>query len=404
MIVRRGYVARLAPTSKQAELLDAQGHATRALWNLLHEWWQMNSQNRRISPAEASAAIRLARREIDWLAIVPAQAAEAVFKTYYRSWKNCWAGRSKEPRFKARARARMAVDIPQAEDLRTRRLSARWGRVTVMKVGHVKFHWTRKMPGRVTGARLSNDSLGWHILFRTEIEMPDPTPHLGPSIGVDRGVNVALALSDGKHRTHGAWLRPKEVERFIRLNHEAARKQRSRKRGQPVSNRLYRTYRQIAAIYARAKRRRYDWQHKVTTDLARKYGLIVVEDLQLANMTRSAKGTIDKPGKGVRQKSGLNRVMLDEAHGRTIEFLAYKLAERGGTLGKVPAAYTSLRCSACGVLGERVTTQFSCPSCGFAGHADYNAALNILAAGLAVNGRQGVPTRACAPSTTRGAV
>ncbi len=107
-------------------------------------------------------------------------------------------------------------------------------------------------------------------------------------------------------------------------------------------------------------------------------------------MTRAAKGTVAEPGRKVRQKAGLNRVMLNEAHARTVELLEYKLAERGGQLLRVPASYTSQTCSACGHRdpASRAGIRFVCTSCGWTGHADTNAAVNILnAAGLAVYGR-----------------
>ena len=239
--------------------------------------------------------------------------------------------------------------------------------------------------GRITGARLVKDVLGWHIVFRAEVETGTPAPHQGPAVGIDRGVNVALALSDGTDHTHGSWLRPKEAERLLRLERRAARQKRARKPFERPSNRLHRTYDQIAGVRARAKRRRHDWQHQTTMAIAEKYGVVVVEHLRVKNMTRSAKGTVAEPGSNVRQKAGLNRVMLNEAHARTVDLLAYKLAERGGQLLKVPAAYTSQTCSGCGHRDPRSRNgvTFTCTSCGHAGHADTNAAQNILhAAGL----------------------
>ncbi|WP_444962965.1 RNA-guided endonuclease InsQ/TnpB family protein [Nocardiopsis sp. M1B1] len=145
----------------------------------------------------------------------------------------------------------------------------------------------------------------------------------------------------------------------------------------------HRTYGRIRRLRARATRRHQDWQHKVTTALAERYGTVVVEALTITNMTKSAKGTIEQPGKRVRQKSGLNRAIAQEAWGRTVTMLAYKLAHRGGTLVRVPAPGTSQRCSACGFTtpGSRQNqATFVCKKdgCGFTANADYNAARNIL--------------------------
>jgi putative transposase len=396
MKIQHGYVRRLTLTAGQAEALDLQGHAARAMWNLLHEWSQWGGRDRRPTLKQADDAIRQARAEIPWLADLPAQAAQQVLKTYVKAWRNFFEGRARPPEFKGRLRSRMAVDVPQGRDLTVQRLSRHVGQVRIPKIGVVRFRWSGPIPGvgrepgRLTGARLVKDVLGWHVVFRTEIESVEPRPHSGPAVGIDRGVNVAVALSDGNDQIHGPWYGPKEAARLLRLERRAARQKRARKPFERTSNRLHRTYDQIAGLRARATRRRLDWQHKTTTALAERYGVIVVEDLHLTNMVKSAKGTAEKPGKKVRQKAGLNRVMLDEAHGRTVDLLTYKLAERGGTLVKVPAPGTSQTCSTCGHRDRKSRSgiKFVCTSCGWVGHADTNAAVNILnAAGLAVYGR-----------------
>ncbi len=396
MKVNHGYVRRLNLTQDQAAALDVQGHAARAMWNLLHDWWTWGGRHRRPTLKQADEAIRQARTDIPWLADLPAQAAQQVLKTYMRAWRNFFEGRARPPEFKSRMRARMSVDVPQGRDLAVKRLSRHHAQVRIPKVGVVRLRWSGPIPGvgrepgRVTGARLVKDALGWHVAFRTEVEIGEPAQHPGPAVGIDRGVNVALALSDGNDLTHGPWIRPKEAERLLRLERKAARQKRARRPFEPTSKRLHRTYDQIAQVRARIKRRRDDWQHKATTTIARRYGVVMVEDLRLTNMVKSAKGTVEQPGVNVRQKAGLNRVMLGEAHGRTVDLLAYKLAERGGTLVKVPAAGTSQTCSVCGHRDpdSRKGIRFVCTSCGWVGHADTNAALNIkYAAGRVVNGR-----------------
>ena len=397
-----GYVRRLDPTPAQTEALDDQAHAARALWNLLHDWTTGHGRCHRPSLKDADEAIRLARKEIPWLAAVPTQAAQAILKTYRRAWTNFFEGRAMPPEFKGRLRSRAAIDIPQARDLAVKRLNRRWAQMWVPKVGVVRFRWTGPIPGvgrepgKVTGARLVREADGWHVAFRTEAVIADPTPRTGPMVGIDRGVNVALALSDGNDQTHGSWMKPKEQERLLRLERTAARKRRHQKRGATVSNRLSRTYDQIAKLRARAKRRRTDWQHQTTTALANQYGVITAEDLKIANMVRKPKPKPD-PDKASnflpnrrKAKAGLNRAMLGEAHATTVTMLAYKLTERGGTLIKVPAAGTSQTCSqpGCGHRDplSRKGIKFLCTKCGWVGHADTNAAVNIHAAGQVVYG------------------
>lgn len=139
--------------------------------------------------------------------------------------------------------------------------------------------------------------------------------------------------------------------------------------------------RRAAKLSARRARIRRDWQHKTSLDLTRRFGTVAIEDLKIKNMTASAKGTAEKPGRMVRQKAGLNRSILNQGWFAFETILAYKLAERGGTLVKVNPAYTSQTCSDCGTIDKQSResqARFVCRHCGFRAHADHNAAINIL--------------------------
>lgn len=173
----------------------------------------------------ADAAIRLARKEVDWLALLPAQAAQALLKAYVQAWRNCWDGWADAPKFKARLRFVMSVDIPQGRDLHVQRVHRRWGMVNIPKVGRVRFRWTKDLPigrradkeNRVTGARLVKDALGWHIAFRVQTFDSMPKSHPGPEVGIDVGITVPMALSDGGSKTHREWLTDKEQATLVRL-------------------------------------------------------------------------------------------------------------------------------------------------------------------------------------------
>jgi putative transposase len=272
-------------------------------------------------------------------------------------------------------------------------------------VGRVRFRWTKALPGignnspagKVTGARLVKETGGWHLVFRIERHLPLPAPHQGPKVGMDRGITVPLALSTGGKLRHKPWLTHGEQARLLRLERTAARRRAARTRGEPVSNRLARTYDQIAKLRAKVKRRAYDWQHQITTALARRYSAIVVEDLNITNMMRSAAGTVEAPGINVAQKRGLNRSIGGESWGRAVAFLTYKTADRGGCVPKVPPQGTSTECHRCHTTtaGSRESqSRFACKNvrCGWIGNADTNAAGNQLhrynsAAGSAVTGR-----------------
>ncbi|WP_327048016.1 hypothetical protein OG320_09125 [Microbispora sp. NBC_01189] len=120
----RAHVARLDLSAARVAVLDGQAHAARALWNLLHEFCTFR-QGRLATVKDCDAAIRQARREIDWMGRLPAQAAQAVLRTYRQAWANFFnpAHPGKRPTFKGRFRSRLAVDVPQARDLQITRVT-----------------------------------------------------------------------------------------------------------------------------------------------------------------------------------------------------------------------------------------------------------------------------------------
>jgi transposase len=199
-------------------------------------------------------------------------------------------------------------------------------------------------------------------------------------VGIDRGVAVSAALSTGELlRVPG--LGGAERTRLRRLERKLARARRG-------SNRRMRVKHAIARLKARQTDRRKDWAEKASTGIARRFDMIRVEDLHIANMTRSARGTAQNPGSNVRQKAGLNREIMRSGWGLLVRRLEDKAP---GRVEKVKPHYTSQRCSACGHVdpeSRESQARFVCTACGFACHADVNAARNI-AAGHAVTARGG---------------
>ncbi len=261
-----------------------------------------------------------------------------------------------------------------------RRLSRKTGQVWMPKAGWVRFRWSRAVPPGAKSYRVTQDRAGrWHVAFAV-IPAPVPAPGNGQVVGVDRGVAVSAALSTGQ-RLHCPGLGVRERTRLRRLQRRLARAKRG-------SNRRGRVKHAIARLRARETDRRKDWAEKTSTGIARRFDVIRVEDLQIPNMTRSAKGTRENPGRNVRQKAGLNRGILRSGWGLLVRRLQEKAPDR---VEKIKPHYTSQRCSACGQV-DRASREsqavFRCTACGFAGNADVNAARNI-AAGHAVTARGG---------------
>jgi putative transposase len=220
----------------------------------------------------------------------------------------------------------------------------------------------------------------WHVAFAA-IPDPVPAPRTGEVVGIDRGVAVSAALSTGE-MLHAPGLTTREKARLLRLKRKLARARRG-------SNRRARVRLAIARLRARETDRRRDWAEKTSTGIARRFDVIRVEDLQIRHMTRSAKGTAENPGLNVRAKAGLNRQILRSGWGLLVRRLHDKAP---GRVEKITPAFTSQRCSACGHVDRKSRESqagFRCTACGYACHADVNAARNI-AAGHAVTARGGV--------------
>jgi transposase len=261
-----------------------------------------------------------------------------------------------------------------------RRLSRNTGEVWVPKADWVRFRWSRAVPPGVKSYRVTLDRAGrWHIAFAA-IPAPVLAPGTGRVVGIDRGVAVSAALSTGD-RLHAPGLAWREQARLRRLERKLARAKRGSARRKKL--RLA-----IARLRARETDRRKDWAEHKSTEIARRFDLIKVEDLRIKNMTRSAKGTREAPGRRVRQKAGLNRGILRSGWGLLVRRLEQKAP---GRVERVNPAFTSQRCSACGHVdakSRKSQARFVCTACGYACHADVNAAINI-AAGHAVTARGG---------------
>ena len=233
---------------------------------------------------------------------------------------------------------------------------------------------------QLTAARAEHPWLAAGSQTVQQQALRDFTQAMAAFLDIDRGVAVSAALSTGQLLRCPA-LTARERARLRRLQRKLARAARG-------SNRRSRARHAIARLKARETDRRKDWAEKTSTGIARRFDVIRVENLKITTMTRSAKGTRENPGRGVRAKAGLNRGILASGWGLLVRRLQDKAPDR---VQKIKPHYTSQRCSACGEVdrGSRESQAvFRCTACGFAGNADVNAAVNI-AAGRAVTARGG---------------
>ena len=198
--------------------------------------------------------------------------------------------------------------------------------------------------------------------------------------GVDRGVTVAVACSDGTMRDR-QFSTPGEARRYLVLQKKLARQKKG-------STNRKKTVAALRQVKRRERDRRQDFVSWTANRLATRHGMVAVEDLKTRNMTRSAKGTVTEPGSRVAQKAGLNRSILGKGWHKLQLALENVARCTGTTIVKVPAAYTSQRCSACRTVdpeSRESQAVFRCTTCGYEENADVNAAKNVLADGLSVS-------------------
>jgi putative transposase len=377
---------RLYPSPAQEVVLrDHCAHA-RYVWNLAVEqesWWRPG-HTLTSGYAEQCRQLTAARAEHAWLRVGSQMVQQQALRDFAQAMAYFFAGTHRKPSWRKAGRDE-GFRVVALRPRQVQRLTRRIGRIWVPKAGWVRFRWSRAVPASKS-YRVTRDRSGrWHIAFAA-IPEPIPGPGTGAVVGIDRGVAISAALSTGELLTVPR-LRPMRQRRLRRLQRKLARARRG-------SDRRVRVKLAIARLKARETDARKDWAEKASTDLARRFDVIRVEDLKICNMTRSAKGTVEAPGRKVAQKSGLNREILRSGWGLLVSRLEDKAP---GRVEKIDAAFTSQRCSACGHIAAKSRKSqalFACVACSYTLDADVNAARNI-AAGHAVTarGRPGFPGR-----------
>ena len=225
----------------------------------------------------------------------------------------------------------------------------------------------------------------WAVSIQTEMEVQEPTPRTSPEIGLDLGVVSFATRSDGTQLHPDERLVRAMKRAEDRLRWEQRKLSRKYRKG-PKSRNFAKQKLRVARACEKVADMRRDFLHEASTTMSETQAVVYVEDLKIRNMTRSARGTRENPGRNVRQKSGLNRSILSQGWGTFLSLLEYKLARRGGRLIRVAPRNTSQTCSACGYVSPDNRTRqeaFVCVVCGHAENADVNAAKNILRAGHA---------------------
>lgn len=268
-------------------------------------------------------------------------------------------------------------------------------RIFVSKIGYISYHKSREALGTVKNVTISKQSGTWYVSLQTERPLSQINPELvnaNQAIGIDVGIAKAVSASDAiSFEYQGKQITSNQLDSVNPLREhqdKLAKLQKDLARKTKFSRNWNKQKAKISKLHGKIGNIRNDFVHKVTTAISKSYAYVTVEALKVKKMSKSAKGTAAKHGKMVKQKSGLNKSILDQGWGMFRQFLAYKLKYNYGTeLIEVNPQYTSQRCSGCGHThadNRKNQASFKCVKCGLSMNADLNASLNIKAAGLAV--------------------
>ncbi|MCA1699764.1 MAG: transposase [Actinobacteria bacterium] len=373
---------RLYPTAAQDAVLERHCADARAVWNAALEQLNHWRPGRAPSPghAERNRQLAEARQQLDWLGEGSSSVQQQALRDFDQALKNWWAGTHGRPSWRRRGRNEGFC----VRDVTVCRVNRRWAEIAIPKAGRVRFRLSRPLwAGKLQMARATLDGKGrWHVSF------PAPQPAVareatGAIVGVDRGVASTLACSDGR-MLRAPRMRERERRRLERLQRRLARQHKG-------SARRRKTKRRIAALHQEVRDRRRNWIEVQTTRLVRRHDLIAVEDLNVKGMVRRPTPKPDPEQHGAflpnaaHAKAGLNRSILGQGWSLWLRRLEEKAEASGVQIVEVPAAHTSDGCRICGYqAAENRESQavFRCRRCGHTGHADTEAANNILARAL----------------------
>ena len=251
-------------------------------------------------------------------------------------------------------------------------------------IGLVKFRKSQDIIGTIKNVTISKKSGHWYVSFGCEREIENPIHPSKSAIGIDLGITRLISTSDGQYIKPKNSFKANQVK-LAKLQRQLSRKVLFSQNWQKQNRKIQKLHHHIANI-------RHDYLHKITTNISKNHAMIVVEDLKVVNMSKSASGSAVQHGRNVKAKSGLNKSILDQGWGMMVDMIEYKQHWQGGLLIKINPRYTSQTCSQCQHIAKenrRSQARFECVKCTYVANADFNAARNILAAGHAVLSAEG---------------
>lgn len=374
----QGYQFRLSPKHTHLSHLNQALGANRYVWNKLLAMNLFRLENKLpiLWYNEMAWFITLWKQsdEYGFLNAAPSQSLQQTAKSLDRAFKDAFdknQPNKRIPNFKRLGRNEAGIKYPQGV-----LLDEGNSVIKLPKLGWVKYRKSRSVLGKIKNVTISRKAGRYTLAIQTEREVQEQLHPSVTAVGIDMGVAQFATLSNG------FVVAPKNS--FKQLSEKLAKEQRKLKNKVKFSANWQKQQNKVRKLHTTIAHVRNDFLHQTSTSISKNHAMIVMEDLKVANMSKSSKGTLDNPGKHVAQKSGLNRSILDQGWGEFRRQLEYKQSWQGGILLFVPPQYTSQTCSACGHVDKdsRMTqSEFVCTACGHEDNADINAAKNILAKG-----------------------
>lgn len=313
--------------------------------------------------------------ETGWLSDAPVHPLQRALKDLELAYKNFFAKRAEFPRFKKKGMG----DSFRYPDAKQFKIDAGNSRVFLPKLGWLRYRNSRDILGTPKNITVSQSGGKWFMSIQTEREVEQPRHPATSIVGIDMGITRFATLSDG------SFIKP--LNTFRKHEQRLARYQRQMSRKTKYSNNWKKAKARVQKIHTRIAHVRRDYLHKATTTISKNHAMVCIEYLQVRNMSKSAAGNSEAPGRNVKAKSGLNKSILDQGWFEFRRQLEYKQAWRGGEVLAVPPRNTSRTCPACGhvsAANRQTQANFACVECGYTNNADLVGAINVLAAGHAV--------------------
>jgi putative transposase len=295
-----------------------------------------------------------------WLADAPVHPLQQALQDLERAHSHFFAQRAGFPKFKKKGRS----DSFRYSGSETTKLDQVNSRIYLPKLGWMRYRNSREVLGTVKSVTVSKHAGKWFASIQTEREVNWPIPQ-GGAVGMDMGIARLATLSDGTFYA--------PLNSFKRHEARLRKAQQALSRKVKFSNNWKKAKARLQRIHSQMANARRDFLHKVSTAISKSQAIVCIEDLRVRNMSKSAAGTADAPGKNVRAKSALNKAILDQGWYEFRCMLEYKLAWKGGRLIVVPPQNPSRTCPCCGhVSSDNRQTQawFECVACGYENNAD----------------------------------